>query len=570
MGVIHKAKNHIKNVSKRVLQRLNLSTRLLLIFLILFISSIVIVGVSSYIKAKDLTMESIENRLVREVELMDYIIQNLKFVYVSDEDYFMQQIEVNVREQKNKLEEEGIKSDFLYIRNGEIFPFETSEESLPLIDDEMISHISTSQNGVLHKRIDNEDYTIVYQDMEEINGTYVMLIPTNSYMADVNQMGYFTLFVILISTFIFTILIILFVRAITKPLNALRKKMLEARDGNLKPSEEINTTIPEIISLHNSYNAMIEQMRDILFELKSTTVELETKGKDLKDSSKYNLESSRQLISTIDIVKQGAEQTASSSDQNVESFRTMKDQIEVMMKNMKNVYSSSENMNLSSRHGEKNTIELISMIHTFEKDFDQLTQTIKGVKEYSFSITKLVELVRGIAEETKLLALNATIEAARAGESGKGFAVVASEVRKLAEQSANATEEISQTITSMESVTVGATKEFEQMLEKINRTLSTANKSKHSIDELMQEISEVSYKLEGMHDELKGLEGILPDLELAADSFSTVSQQTLESAEEMLTVSEEQVKHLERTDEIGLNLNHLSNSLSKLTKQFKL
>ncbi|WP_343045251.1 hypothetical protein [Piscibacillus halophilus] len=171
----------------------------------------------------------------------------------------------------------------------------------------MISHISTSQNGVLHKRIDNEDYTIVYQDMEEINGTYVMLIPTNSYMADVNQMGYFTLFVILISTFIFTILIILFVRAITKPLNALRKKMLEAHDGNLKPSEEINTTIPEIISLHNSYNAMIEQMRDILFELKSTTVELETKGKDLKDSSKYNLESSRQLISTIDIVKQGAE-----------------------------------------------------------------------------------------------------------------------------------------------------------------------------------------------------------------------------------------------------------------------
>ncbi|WP_343045250.1 hypothetical protein [Piscibacillus halophilus] len=107
-------------MSKRVLQRLNLSTRLLLIFLILFISSIVIVGVSSYIKAKDLTMESIENRLVREVELMDYIIQNLKFVYVSDEDYFMQQVEVNVREQKNKLEEEGIKSDFLYIRNGEI------------------------------------------------------------------------------------------------------------------------------------------------------------------------------------------------------------------------------------------------------------------------------------------------------------------------------------------------------------------------------------------------------------------------------------------------------------------
>lgn len=345
--------------------------------------------------------------------------------------------------------------------------------------------------------------------------------------------------------------------------------MLEVRDGNLNPSLEINTTIPEIISLHESYNAMIGQMREMLFELKSTTVELETKGKDLKDSSKHNIESSRQLISTIDAVRKGAEQTASSSDNNANSFRTMKDQIEEMMRNMNKVYNSSENMILSSKSGEKNMTELISMIHTFERDFDELTNTIKDVNDYSFSITKLVEVVKGIAERTKLLALNASIEAARAGESGKGFAVVATEIGKLAEQSAVASEEISQTIHSMEVVTVGATQEFEQILRKINRTLTTANESKFSIAEMMQEISSVSSKLEGMQKELKGIENLLPDLELAADSFSLVSQETLERTEEMLTVSENQVKYLGETDRIGLKLNQLAISLSTLTQKFK-
>ena len=68
----------------------------------------VVVGASSYIKAKDMNMESIENRLVRETELMGYIAENLKFVYVSDKDYFMQQLEANVRSQQKKLKEDGI------------------------------------------------------------------------------------------------------------------------------------------------------------------------------------------------------------------------------------------------------------------------------------------------------------------------------------------------------------------------------------------------------------------------------------------------------------------------------
>jgi methyl-accepting chemotaxis protein len=235
---------------------------------------------------------------------------------------------------------------------------------------------------------------------------------------------------------------------------------------------------------------------------------------------------------------------------------------------METVFYSSESMNHSANQGEKNISELISTIQVFESDFEQLTHTIKQVKEYSKSITNLVGLVYGIAEQTKLLALNASIEAARAGEAGKGFAVVAHEVRNLAEQSTIATEEISHAIINMENITNEASHEFDQMLTKTKKNLLIANESKISIDQLMREVSGVNKNVQGMQEELKDLKATLPHLEQAADQFASVSQETLASAQEMLATSDQQIQQMESTDEIGVKLNHLSQSLSAITGRF--
>src|SRR5690606_34206615 len=309
-----------------------------------------------------------------------------------------------------------------------------------------------------------------------------------------------------ISIIVMTDVIILLVRTIVKPLNALRNTMKEVWDGNLQHSVEIRTTIPEITSLHKSYRAMIDQMRNMIDELRTSTRELETTGDELKYSSKDALESSHQLISAIDTVRQGAEHTASSSEESALGFRTMSNQIVDIMSNMDTVIESSKNMNLSAGRGEKNIGQMISTIQSFESDFNRLTKTIHEVKDYSIEITSLVELVTEIAKQTKLLALNATIEAARAGEAGKGFAVVAQEVQKLAEQSTKATEEITNAIDRMESITLIASREFDQMLRSINSNLHLANESKISINELMQGTYEVSGNIEVMQKELTGLE----------------------------------------------------------------
>jgi len=557
-----------KNGQEKTAGKLSLGTRLFILFISLLIASVVSVGASSYIKAKNMAIETIENRLKREAEIMGYIAENLKFVYVSDEAYFKQQLEANVRSQQKKLENDGITSEFYYLVDGNVTPFKVSQKAGASFSKETIAGIEKSKSGVIHKKINGSDYTIAYQEMKEINGIYILLIPTDSYMQPVDSMLYFTIAVIAISMVAATVLISLFVRKITKPLNHLRSTMRQVREGSLQISPAIETTIPEMVSLHKSYNSMIEQMMRMVHELTVTTNELRYTGDELKDSSQGALASSQQLVSAIHLVRTGAEQTAASSETSVRSFKEMTDMIEAILTNMDSVFSSSAAMNESASTGDRNIGQLITTIQSFEADFKHLTQTIHQVKKYSLSITNLVGMVQAIADQTKLLALNASIEAARAGEAGKGFAVVANEVRNLAEQSAKTTDEISQAITNMEKITTGATEEFDLMHVKINKNLTMAGSARLSFDELMKEIADVSQKLHSMQGELETLEQTLPQLAHEADSFLAVSQETLASSEEMLTASEIQIHRMEGTDQIGMKLNSLAKSLSQITQQF--
>ncbi|MBR3120513.1 methyl-accepting chemotaxis protein [Oceanobacillus profundus] len=553
-----------------LLTKTNLHARLSILFLSLIFLSVTAVGVTSYIQAKQMTITTIEDRLVREAQLIGYIAENLHFLYVSDEDYFMQQLNSNIRTQQSQLETDGMESDFFYIADNSVTPFPVSADSLPNIPDSLVQTITESQDGQLQRVIDGETYTITFQQMDEINGTYVLLVPTQSFMAPVNSMGFVSILITATSIILSTILIILFVRTLTKPLSVLRDTMREVRNGNLQNSVAMKTTIPEFVSLHRSYDSMINQMTTMFNELKKTAVELSRTGKTLEHSSDDALQYSHDLTESINVVKLGAEQTANSSESSVASFITMKNKTEDIITNMAIVFSNSKRMGNTAITGEKHISRLINTTQAFENDFEHLTKTIQQVNEYSMSISNSVGLIQGIAEQTKLLALNATIEAARAGESGKGFSVVANEVGKLAEQSSATAAKITQSISNMGNITSNATEEFEQMLNKIGLNITTANDAKLSLDNLMKEIAKVGTKLQDMNAELESLKNEIPALEYAADEFASVSQETLASAEEMRVKSEQQYEQMQRTHEVGLTISGLSKSLERVTTQFEI
>lgn len=552
-----------------LLRKVSLQSRLLILFVVFLTISVVVAGVNSYINAKETTVASTENRLMREGELMRYIAENLKFLYVSDNDYFMQQLEINIRSQQEKLQDEGIHTEIFYLKDNELIPFQVSEESELTFSDELMDKLNNLHQGILYEQIGSEEYTFFVEDLQsEIGGNYVLAVPTSSYMEPVIEMGQKIMIISAISLIVSSFFIILFVRTLINPLATLQRNMEEAQKGNLTGYIPVHTTLPEIISLHKSYQSLIDQIRAMWNQVSDTTTKLETTGVQLKESSRDSLSSSHQLIETINMVKKGSEQTVNHAENSAANFQEMKHKTDSLNENMKMVENSSADMTESANYGEQQIKDLTRTILSFEQDFGNMSKTIYEVNTHSSSITNLVDLIKGIAEQTKLLALNAAIEAARAGESGKGFAVVAKEVRILAEQVTDTSEKITTSLTGMEQIASKASEEFHDMHSKIKANLTTANNSRESMDQLMKEIHTVSSRIKDMQQELQHLHKILPKLEQSTDHFASIARETLASTEEMYSTSNEQINQMKDTHEIGLTLTELSQSLAKLTNRF--
>lgn len=553
---------------QKVFSRIGLRSRLLILFFVLLTISISAVGVSSYMKARGTLIHTVEDRLGRESEVMAYIVRNLKFVYVSDEPYFKQQVEMSITEQQRQLNEDGLTSHFYYIEENQALPFQASKKAGLAFSESFINNLKAHKDGVFHQTINREDYTVAVKYMPELGRQYVLLVPTHSYLGPINQTAQFTLIISAICLALSALLIILFVRSLTKPLLSLQKVMAEVQQGNLKQSISIQTTVPEMISLKDSFQTMLKQLSAVIAELNQTTGQLNLTGDELSHSSNNALLFSKQLIDAIHIVKLGAEQSASTSESSLARFHVMKDMIEAMIQNMDTVFESAEEMNKSANDGEKNVTELIGTFHQYEKDFDIMSNTIHEVKNHSISITHHVGLIDGVAKQTKLLALNASIEAARAGEAGKGFSVVASEIRKLAEQSSVASKAITSSIMVMEKSTFHAVEEFNRMIKKIKINLTAANNSKVSLDNLMREIDVVHNLIMGMQNELNELKQIFPDMQHIMVNFASVAQETSASSQQMLVISSDQMEQMDITHKIGAKLTGLASSLALMTKQF--
>ncbi|MDZ5474087.1 methyl-accepting chemotaxis protein [Bacillus sp. 31A1R] len=409
-------------------------------------------------------------------------------------------------------------------------------------------------------------YTVYFEpwDWAIIIGAY-----EDEFHTSINTLKILILVISFSTVMLATLLMFLLLRKKLLALKTVTTSIIEVANGNLKNETIHYKSSDEVGQIAKAFNKMSEELRELVGRIQTVGHQTSQSSLELSALAEQTTASSEEIGRAMDEITKGAvSQAGDIEDVNAgtESLaHTMKDlnsqnqQIIKLTQESTNAVSNGRNQVSSLQ---KANLDSKNSLKTIEHTVEELSGQVRD-------ISGIVSTIGEIANQTNLLALNASIEAARAGEHGKGFAVVASEVRKLAEATNKATDEIQQMIQAIEHQTKDSVAEM-------NTTMALSEQLDHAVTDTEKEFSnlssiiqEIIHAINRSSEYINNVDNSIQHLYTGIQNVSAVSEQTSASSEEVMSSVEEQIAAILTISRQAETLTQQSEQLNELIKKFE-
>ncbi len=468
----------------------------------------------------------------------------------------------------------------LELGDGSILGFITKDgrESLVNSDEENLfydlsyykdSAADEETTGYSYHNFNNRKYLYVYSKVGDTGNMVCALIPESTILSHVQGIKVLILAFTVLACILAIIVGSIIAGGIGSAISKLLKSITLAARGDLTASFDTKRK-DEFQVLSKGLTDMVGGMRHLIGEVAEVGTKVSESAGELSATSENILGATKDISLTIDEIEKGVVQQAADTEH-------CSGQMSNLSEKINQVYGSTyeiEQIANDTKSIVGKGINIIDDLRDKTKATNDVTQIvikdIEALELQSHSIGNFVGIINEIASQTNLLSLNASIEAARAGEAGRGFAVVADEIRKLADQSVKAANEIKDIVTDIQGKTQNTSLTARKAEDIVESQTEALHKTVSVFEEINEHVAKLANNLDIISVGVKGIESAKEDTVDAISNISAVSQETAAASEEVSTTANNQIQSVENLSQSALELASDAKKLEEAIRLFKI
>ncbi len=356
---------------------------------------------------------------------------------------------------------------------------------------------------------------------------------------------------------------------ISGPLREMKIKVNALATGdltqtlNVKGCQEINQVVLD-------FNHAVGSLRQLVSGINEHAKILALASSELQEASANSGRAAGEVATVIEELTKASSEQAKQVEQTANTINELGELVRIVSGDTTNMASMSQKIATSANVGQKVTGDVASGMSNLYETTQKIHSVISEMNQTSAEINEVASLIGSVSEQTSLLALNAAIEAARAGEHGKGFSVVATETGKLAEQSKQASQRISNLIDQMIGRSENAAEVIKQGIGQAQENSALTTQATGTFQSIFKELGEVLGKIDEVAESAQHMAERNDAMIGAVTQLSAISEQGMASTEEVAASVEEQSAGAEEVASLADNLADLADKLKQSTNAFKI